>query len=80
MSDKILEARGHTTREGVLNLSLDVGLSDADVVVRVQVQGTAPVEVDANGWPRGFFENVAGSMPELRRPSQGTFEQRLSLD
>jgi hypothetical protein len=36
--------------------------------------------VDENGWPDGFFDHVAGSMPGLRRPSQGDFEERLPLD
>jgi hypothetical protein len=34
------------------------------------------VEVDENGWPKNFFEQVAGSMPELRRGAQGEFEIR----
>jgi hypothetical protein len=33
-----------------------------------------------HGWPEGFFERVAGSMPELRRGSQGEFEERLPLE
>jgi len=36
--------------------------------------------VDENGWPAGFFDRVAGSMPELRRRSQGEFEERLPLE
>lgn len=36
--------------------------------------------VDENGWPAGFFDRVAGSMPELRRGSQGEFEERLPLE
>jgi len=36
--------------------------------------------VDENGWPEGFFDRVAGSMPELRRGSQGEFEERLPLE
>jgi hypothetical protein len=27
--------------------------------------------VDENGWPVGFFDRIAGSMPELHRGSQG---------
>jgi len=39
----------------------------------------APDAADENGWPVGFFERVAGSMPDLRRGSQGKFEERLPL-
>lgn len=39
-------------------------------------------ELDANGWPIGFFEATAGCFqgePLVREP-QGDFEQRLELD
>lgn len=37
--------------------------------------------LDANGWPIGFFEETAGSIPDLpEREDQGEFEQRLELE
>lgn len=76
----IIEANGHTTSDGMLNLSLNVGVSNADVAVLVRMRPLAAAgEVDANGWPHDFFERVAGSMPELSRPPQGHFEERLPL-
>ncbi len=81
MLTESIEARAHTTRDGVLNLSVNVGMADADVAVSVQVRPLAPAgEVDANGWPKGFFDQVAGSMPDLRRAPQGQFEQRLAIE
>lgn len=81
MSSETIETRAHTTREGVLNLSVDVGMPDADVSVVVQVRPlAAPHDVDANGWPRGFFERVAGSIPQLERAPQGQFETRLPIE
>ena len=81
MLTETIETSGHTTREGVLNLSVNVGMADADVAVVVQVRPLAPpADVDANGWPKGFFDRVAGSMPELRRAPQGQFETRLALE
>jgi len=80
MLTKSIEAHGHTTSDGVLNLSVNVGLADADVSVVVQVKPLTPAgEVDENGWPKGFFDRVAGSMPELRRAPQGQFEERLAI-
>lgn len=80
MLTESIEMCGHTTPDGMLNLSLHVGVSDADVAVVVRVRPLVPAgEIDANGWPKGFFERVAGSMPELRRPPEGDFEDRLSL-
>lgn len=80
MLNEAIETRGHTGRDGMLKLSVSTGLPDADVAVVVRVTPLAPVnEVDANGWPIGFFERVAGSMPDLERPPQGKFEDRLPL-
>ena len=81
MVTETIETCGHATRDGVLNLSVNVGMADADVVVVVQVRPLAPPgEVDANDWPKGSFDRVAGSMPELRRAPQGQFEERLALE
>ena len=81
MLNETIETSGHTTRDGVLHLSLKVGMSDTDVAVVVRVRPLVPAgETDSNGWPKGFFEQVAGSMPELKRPPQGHFEDRPSLE
>ena len=81
MLTETIETRARTTRDGVLNLSVNVGVADADVNVVVQVKPLTPIgEVDENGWPKGYFERVAGSMPELRRAPQGQFEERLPLE
>ena len=81
MLNETIETRGHTTKDGILNLSVKVGAADADVAVLVQVRPLMSAEgVDANGWPRGFFEQVAGSMPDLERAPQGEFEDRLTLE
>ena len=81
MASKTIETRAHTTKDGKLNLSVDVEVADADVNVVVTVT-TMPVgsRIDENGWPEGFFDRVAGSMPDLRRGSQGEFEERLPLE
>ncbi len=77
MQPDFLETRGHTAREGTLHLDLDVGVADVDVTIIVRVAPARSVTVDANGWPVGFFEQVAGSMPELERGSQPELEERL---
>ncbi|MBI3117563.1 MAG: hypothetical protein HYZ00_02690 [Candidatus Hydrogenedentes bacterium] len=75
-----IEARGRTTQDGILNLSVNVGIADSDVAVVVQVTPLTPSgDVDEHGWPKGFFEHVPGSMPELQRAPQGQFENRLPL-
>ena len=75
MLNETIEARGLTTPDGTLHLSVHIGVPDADVAVVVRVKSLVPTsEVDPNGWPKGFFERVAGSMPELCRPPQGQLE------
>ena len=81
MSSKTIETRAHTTKDGRLNLSVDVDVSDSDVAVLVTVTPvSSSTEVDENGWPLGYFDRVAGSMPDLRRGAQGAFEERLPLE
>jgi hypothetical protein len=81
MSNETIKTHAHTTQDGMLNLSVNVGLSDVDVAVVVQVRPLAPTgERDENGWPKDFFELVAGSMPDLQRAPQGQFEERLSFE
>ncbi len=81
MPSKTIETRAHTTKDGRLNLSVDVDVADADVAVLVTVTPvTAEPDVDENGWPQGFFDRVAGSMPEIRRGLQGGYEDRHPLE
>jgi hypothetical protein len=81
MWNETIETRGHTTRDGTLNLTVKVGAADADVEITVQVRAvTSSDRVDSNGWPVNFFERVAGSMPDLKRAPQGQFEDRLAFE
>ena len=78
MLHETIKTHGHTTEDGTLNLTVNVGVPDADVAVIVHVEAVnSAKEKDANGWPIGFCERVAGSMPDLRREPQGGFEDRL---
>ena len=70
--NETIETRGHTDKDGNLNLTIKVGAADTDVEVTIQVRTVnSPDHVDANGWPLDFFERVAGSMPDLQRAPQG---------
>ena len=81
MPNETIKTQAHTTHDGMLNLSVNVRLPDADVAVVVQVRPLAPEgELDENGCPRDFFERVAGSMPQLQRGPQGQFEERLPFE
>ena len=70
-----IETRGRTTEDGKLDLRLDLGVPNAEVEVSVHIR-VSDTEPLSNGWPNGFFEKLAGSMPELKRAPQGEFEKR----
>ena len=81
MTTGTINTSGHTDAKGVLNLSLDIGVSDADVAISVRVKTPPPLgHTDPNGWPKGFFERIPGSMPELSRAPQGRFEDRAAFE
>lgn len=81
MLNETIATRGHTSKDGTLRLTVDVGVPDADVAVVVHVKALPSADkMDANGWPVGFFERVAGSMPDLQRPPQGDFENRPTFE
>lgn len=47
----------------------------------IKEQTKSDTDVDANGWPIGFFEETAGSIPDFpEREHQGEYEERLELD
>ena len=81
MLNETIATRGHTTKDGILRLTVNVGVPDADVVAVVHIKAsTSGDELDANGWPVGFFDIVAGSMPDLQRGPQGDFENRPAFE
>jgi len=58
--------RAHTTRQGRLLLDLPTSLEDSDVDVTVTVQSPNEAPRDSLGWPIGFWQRFAGSMPDFR--------------
>lgn len=79
MDSETIKTKGHTSPDGTLNVTVNVGLPDVDVAVTLLVTPLNDRK-DKNGWPVDFFERVAGSMPDLERAPQGEFETRLSLE
>jgi len=78
MLNETIETSGHTTKDGILNLSIKVLAADADVAVIVQVRALTPEDrVDTNGWPSDFLSALPRSMPDLQRPSQGNLSVGL---
>ncbi len=74
-----VELQSRTDADGILNLSVPLGKSDANRAVRVTVEplDEAAPPVSAGQWPE-FVRELAGSIPDptFERHPQGDFEQR----
>jgi hypothetical protein len=64
-----VKLRSRVGADGVLNLKVPVGASDAEVEVVVVFQLVEQAQTSKNpkdlGWPPGFFEQTAGSIPDF---------------
>ncbi len=82
MSMKSITLHSHVGADGVLDLKVPIGIADADVEVVVVVGATTPTKKSSDdlGWPPGFFDETAGSIPDLKRAPQGEYEIRKELE
>jgi hypothetical protein len=64
-----LKLRSRVGADGMLNLRVPVGVTDAEVEVVVVFQLIERAQnrktIEDLGWPAGFFEQTAGSIPDL---------------
>ena len=81
METRTIQTNSQTNGDGLLNLSLEVGVPNAEVNILVRVLGPGRNSTpDANDWPAEYFDRAAGSMPELERAPQGVYEDRYSFE
>jgi hypothetical protein len=66
----------------VIHISIPEALQHHPVEVIIRpLEDTPQQEIDANGWPIGFFEQTFGSIPDLQeREWQGDYEKREPLE
>jgi len=62
---QIVHLRAHTTPQGRLQLDLSTSIEDSDVDVTVTVKSPNDSPRDALGWPIGFWQRFAGSIPDF---------------
>jgi hypothetical protein len=64
-----MKLRSRVGADGVLNLKVPVGVTDAEVEVVVVFQLIEQAQTakgfEGTGWPPGFFERTAGSIPDF---------------
>ena len=70
-----IEVRSHVGPDGVLRFELPTSVRDKEVEVVVE---SLPAEVDALGWPTGFFDRTYGALADdpIERPPQPPLETR----
>jgi hypothetical protein len=78
-----LELRARIGPDGILNLNVPVGISDANREVKVIVEpadkGGGPIELTQEQWARFVDETAGAWLGELERPDQGELEVRDQL-
>ena len=79
-----LHVRVHVDKEGQVTFRMPSKFANQDVDLAVvfeplkSAEGAVPT---SQGWPAGFFEEVAGSIPDFPEiDSEGDFEVRDSLE
>ena len=81
-----LQLRAHVDVQGAVILTLPPDVADREVdlvVVFEPVAVTSPTgeKKPAQGWPPGFFENIAGSLPDFPEIDfEGDYEERVPLE
>ena len=80
MAVKTITVESRVGSDGILKLQVPVGIPNSDVVVIVVPVAPAEKSPEELGWPPGFFEQTAGSIPDLERAPQGNYEVRNELE
>jgi hypothetical protein len=81
-----LHVRVHVDKEGQVTFRMPPELADQDVDLVVVFEALKPTEASvftptSRGWPAGFFEEGAGSIPEFPEiEPEGDFEVREPLE
>jgi hypothetical protein len=81
---RTVRVTGKTGPDGVLHVSVPVGMKDTEyeVIVVFEAKAAAPPgSPESRGWPPGFIEQTAGAWQgEFERPPQGECDKRLGFE
>jgi len=81
-----LHVRAHVDKEGQVTFRMPPEFTDQDVDLVIVFEALKATEASVStpasrGWPAGFFEEVAGSLPDFPEiDSEGDFEARDPLE
>jgi hypothetical protein len=65
--------------DGILQLTLPLGIADADQEVLITVEPVGPPAPSPDEWRRRILETAGMWQGEFERPEQGEYEQREPL-
>jgi len=80
-----INLRSHVGEDGILQLSVPIGMTNVDLEVMVIVQPIVKTESaktsEELSWPPSFFEQTAGALADdpIVRGEQGEYEVREEL-
>lgn len=77
-----MKLKARIEQDGMLKLEVATGLSGGDVEVVLVVQPAQSPQVDAKGWPVGFFERIDSMEADdmIERPPQPPLEIRDPIE
>ena len=77
MNRIVLHSRVGT--DGVLQLTVPIGVAEADREVEVTIEPAAPSTMTQEEWHKFILETAGAWQGDLERPAQGEFELRDEL-
>lgn len=77
-----IKTRSHIGADGILKLEMPVGVANRDVEILIVVQPLETEELDAMGYPIGYFDETYGSFADdpLERGEQPPMDIRDELE
>lgn len=77
-----MKVKAHIKDDGILKLEVPTNLSAGEVEVVLVLQESQPKQVDANGYPIGFFDRTYGALADdpIERPVQLPLEERDAIE
>lgn len=77
---KRIVVKSRVGNNGILQLTLPVGIADANQEVEITVEPVGPSVPTPDEWQRRILETAGKWQGDFERPEQGEYEQREPLE
>lgn len=77
-----IKLEAHVTDDGLLKLELPTGMANRKLEVLIVMHPVDEPEVDAMGWPIGFFDRTYGALADdpIQRPENWPLDVRDDIE